>query len=81
MAEGGEAGEIWQTELMGLVQRFAVSMKDKAGSNPWLDQPALEYAMVYLMTELWDQGFESREIEQALTSALQQLPRYSAGGR
>lgn len=67
--------------MMQAVQRFAQDIQLKAESNSWPEKPALEWAVVYLATELWDCGFNSPELESSFKSALSELSRYSAGER
>ncbi|KUO56205.1 MAG: hypothetical protein APF82_09380 [Sphingomonadales bacterium BRH_c42] len=81
MGEERIPSDIWQDELMAAVEQFAEALKYKDETVPWLGHETLTGAMQYLMTELWDRGFSSPEIEKSFKAALENLQSYAAGER
>ena len=71
--------DAWQMRFSKEVSKFASTLSDLKENNPWPDNSALEAAMVYLMTELWDRQFSQTDIRSAFQGAIDQLPGYAAG--
>lgn len=79
MTDPHELNDAWQSRMLDVVWRFGKDVSALHQSNPWPDQPLLDQAINYLMTELWDQGFSQSEIRTAFEAAVSAMPAYAAG--
>jgi len=73
--------DAWQDAWMASVVTCAESLCEAKERNPWPDIPFARQALVYLMTELWDGGFNSAELREAFLTAADEVDHYSAGER
>lgn len=79
MTDPNELSDAWQSRITDVVWKFGEDVSDLHRRNSWPDQPLLDQAIKYLMTELWDQGLSQTEIREAFNSAVADMPRYAAG--
>jgi hypothetical protein len=70
--------DIWNGRYLSAGYEFAAQCAALRETNPF-KHPALEEIIVYLATELWDQGFSQTEIRSAFEKAVSDLVPYAAG--
>jgi len=80
MSEQDQAGrDKWQAALYEASYRYSTALNELHKTNPWPEHPVLANAIDTLATELWDRCFSAEEIMVAFQSAIDRLPRYTAG--
>lgn len=61
--------------------QFAKSCREAEEHTPVAEESSLGQAMNLLMTELWDNGFSTEEIQSAFRSASVDVVRYAGPGQ
>ena len=65
------------TKAREVAWQFARSCREVEEHTPATEQSSLGWAINYLMSELWDNGFSTEEIQRAFTSASIDVVRYA----
>lgn len=69
----------WEGQCADAAYQFALRCAVLVTQNPGHTPPPLEYIINTVMTELWDRNFSQSDIRAAFESAVEDLPRYTAG--
>ena len=64
---------------LATAESLAIQCRLLKEMNVSVSEGAIDQIVIYLMTELWDQGFSQTETRRAFLAALSDMDRYAAG--